>query len=317
MNQKYLDKLQEKKEIDGVYLANSLQQGFIYHALNQGDEDDAYNVQLVFDYNTTLDADKYKKSWEYALKRYASLRLRFAWDEEIIQIIDKEVDLDWRYIEIIGVSDKEKDYKLKEIQQEDRKERYKLDKGKLLRIYLIKQSEDLYTCIVSNHHAILDGWSGTILMDYIHDTYFDLFNEKHPSVYSDELYEISQKFIQKNNVEHIEYWNNQLSELDSRLDLKSLLKETVVSRNLPEYKNIISPSFHDLKIAGDLYNSLKRLTEREGFTISAVLQFAWHKMLSIYGNTDRTIVGTTVSGRNLPIDNIENVFLGKVKRSYK
>ncbi|REC68653.1 condensation domain-containing protein, partial [Chryseobacterium rhizosphaerae] len=32
--------IQEKGEIEGVYLANSLQEGFVYHALNQGDKDD-------------------------------------------------------------------------------------------------------------------------------------------------------------------------------------------------------------------------------------------------------------------------------------
>jgi non-ribosomal peptide synthase protein (TIGR01720 family) len=37
ISQKYLDKLQATREIEGIYLANSLQQGFIYHFLNQGD----------------------------------------------------------------------------------------------------------------------------------------------------------------------------------------------------------------------------------------------------------------------------------------
>src|SRR5439155_8333880 len=40
-------------------------------------------------------------------------------------------------------------------------------------------------------------------------------------------------------------------------------------------------------------------------TINALLQYSWHKLLSVYGNSRTTVVGTTVSGRNLPIDDIE------------
>ena len=41
-------------------------------------------------------------------------------------------------------------------------------------------------------------------------------------------------------------------------------------------------------------------------TISSLLQYAWHKALSIYSNSEHTTVGMTVSGRNIPIDGIEN-----------
>ena len=40
--------------------------------------------------------------------------------------------------------------------------------------------------------------------------------------------------------------------------------------------------------------------------MNAILQYVWHKTLSIYGNSKQTVVGTTVSGRNLPVDDIEN-----------
>ena len=73
-------------------------------------------------------------------KRYPNLRLRFAWEEELIQIIDKEGNVDWRYIDLseekdLGVQES----KVKKIQEEDRLEQYKLEQGNLFRVYLIKQ----------------------------------------------------------------------------------------------------------------------------------------------------------------------------------
>ena len=43
-------------EIQAIYPANSLQQGFIFHVLSQP-LDDAYRVQSLFDYYHALDID--------------------------------------------------------------------------------------------------------------------------------------------------------------------------------------------------------------------------------------------------------------------
>ena len=194
ISQEYLDKLQESREIEGVYLANSLQQGFIYHALNQGDVDDAYRVQIIWQYNNKLEVDKLKKAWSYAQARYPSLRLRLTWQEELIQVIDKEGSLDWRYIDLTEEQDIQiQELHIKKIQEEDRLEAYKLEQGNLFRIYLIKQSEDLYVCIFSSHHAIIDGWSNPILLGYVHDTYLKLQDKDTIAVSIDHSYEYAQK----------------------------------------------------------------------------------------------------------------------------
>jgi adenine-specific DNA methylase len=93
ISQTYLDRIQEDKEIDGVYLANSLQQGFIYHYLNQGDIDDAYIVQAIWQYKNRLDLAKLKAAWELAQVKYPTLRLRFSWEEELVRLKVQERQL--------------------------------------------------------------------------------------------------------------------------------------------------------------------------------------------------------------------------------
>ncbi|NDB83360.1 MAG: amino acid adenylation domain-containing protein, partial [Alphaproteobacteria bacterium] len=158
ISQEHLSKLQEFKEIEGVYFANSLQQGFIYHALNQGDIDDAYLVQVIWEYNRVIDVEALRQAWNYAQKRYSALRLRFDWEEELIQIIDKKGVVEWRFIDISDQLDSGiREQRFKAIQKQDRLEPYNLQKSGLFRIYIIKQREDYYNCIFSHHHAILDG----------------------------------------------------------------------------------------------------------------------------------------------------------------
>ncbi|MGD8926557.1 MAG: amino acid adenylation domain-containing protein, partial [Thioalkalispiraceae bacterium] len=39
--------------------------------------------------------------------------------------------------------------------------------------------------------------------------------------------------------------------------------------------------------------------------MNAILQYAWHHVLRVYGQSQQTVVGTVVSGRNLPVSGIE------------
>ena len=76
ITQEHLDRLQGSREIGGVYLANSLQQGFIYHALNQGDVDDAYRMQLIWQYKSPLEIATLKEAWELYSKEIYQLKVK-------------------------------------------------------------------------------------------------------------------------------------------------------------------------------------------------------------------------------------------------
>ena len=60
-----------------------------------------------------------------------------------------------------------------------------------------------------------------------------------------------------------------------------------------------------IEIEGDQYQQLKDLAKTSGITINTVLQFAWHKLIQIYTQDTQTVVGTTVSGRAIPVEGIE------------
>jgi amino acid adenylation domain-containing protein/non-ribosomal peptide synthase protein (TIGR01720 family) len=308
INQEYLDKLQINTEIEGVYLANSLQQGFVYHALNQGDIDDAYLVQNIWEYNSPIDVDKLKQAWGYAQQRYPSLRLRFGWEAEIVQVIDKDGTLDWRYIDLSNsiVDSQQQAHRIALIRQLDRQERYNLDFGGLFRVYIIKQSKNLYTCIFSSHHAILDGWSNPLLIGYVHKVYLNLLFGKPIAAVKDYTYIETQKYSQKNRFAHQAYWHKYIGQLEDRCDFSGLMQDSTKNIKLAEYKHIKNPQEQRLIIDGDLYDKIKALGQEQGVTLNAILQYILHKVLSIYGNSKHTVVGATVSGRNLPIDDIES-----------
>ncbi|WP_407878137.1 condensation domain-containing protein, partial [Francisella sciaenopsi] len=295
-----LDRLQiQDNEVEYIYSANSLQQGFIYHALSNPD-DDAYRVQLVFDYKQELDVDRYIKSWGLAIAKHPILRTAFNWDEDIIQVVYRNGDLEYNYHDISDQDDKEQ--AIQEIQEEDRWQGFDLTKPTQLRLHIIKQSDDLYTIIKSEHHSIADGWSGPILLSDIHKYYHDLSINIDPQVQEDDSYLRVQEYIQNNRDKANGYWQENLTDIEVN-DLSVLL---TTDKNINDIKSLDDNYTQTLTISGDIYNKIKDITSNLGITTNTLLQFVWHKLINIYTQDSQTIVGTTISGRDIAIDGIED-----------
>ena len=124
----------------------------------------------------------------------------------------------------------------------------------------------------------------------------------------DYSYEYAQRYLQNHEYDNKDYWDKYISQIEERSDLSGLLLNEARGKGLiiSEYKHIIDPQEQFLSIKDSLYSSLKKLGQEEGVTLNAILQYIWHKILNIYGNSNQTVVGTTISGRNLPIHDIES-----------
>ncbi len=302
-----LDKLSkdaaaEENEIVSVYPATSLQQGFIYHHLSYP-EDDAYRVQLLYDYNRRLDTVRYKEAWEYCIARYPILRTAFNWEEELIQITYKKGSLAFMHHDVSHLTDSDDRNKaIDAIQEADRQQRFDLTRPSLLRLHIIKHSEEQYTILKSEHHSIADGWSGPVLLTAVHQYYEALTNGGKLIVKEDIAYLHVQDYIWKNRVNVQAYWEKTLSTSDGANDISALLSEPI---DAGSYREVRQPAAITLNISGALYNKLKTFIQQEGITLNVVVQFLWHKMLQVYGGSLQTIAGTTVSGRDIPVEGIE------------
>lgn len=291
-----------KNELAYIYPATSLQQGFIYHALSQ-QEDDAYRVQMLLDYHEKLDIEKYLKAWEYCIARYPILRTAFNWEEELVQIIYKYGNLSYQLHDISHfVTQQQRDEAIREIEEEDRRKSFDLRKPTLLRLHIIKQSEENYTVLKTEHHSIMDGWSGPLLLATLHNNYQLLKLNKQVLIKEDTAYQRTQEYISKHKAAAQDYWKNNLSQMEAANNINSLLTEPI---DLKTYKQVEEAAAHSLEITGDFYKSIKSFSKNEGITLNVMVQFIWHKLLQVYSNSPQSIVGTTVSGRDLPVEGIE------------
>ncbi len=307
VDQNLLNKIQKDNVIDSVYLANSLQQGFIYHSLIQDTQDNSYNTQLIWNYHKEINEILFKKAWEYALQKFPALRLSFNWGYKLLQIINHKGHLNWLYIDISVLKGNEQKKFIEEKLEKDRSKKYDLSKNGLLRVYLIYKGKNNYSCILGCHHAIMDGWSTPVLIDYVHSIYIRLTNKEKIEINEDISYLLSQEYTQKQTGNHHEFWKARIksTEFEDKSDLSPLLNNEMINTDISQYKSIKVPKTIKTNIDNPLIKEIKRFTNSHSITNNSIFQYCWHKMISIYGNSDLTIVGTTVSGRNLPIDDID------------
>jgi N-(5-amino-5-carboxypentanoyl)-L-cysteinyl-D-valine synthase len=300
--------LEEKSATDNVYLANSLQQGFVYHYLKSKEQSDAYVMQSVLQYNTALCPDLFQRAWRHAQQSFPALRLRFSWEKEVFQLIDQDPPLDWRFLYFTDVPvGAVEDGKLEDLRRQDLTERFKLDAGRLFRVYLIKHSDSRFTCLFSCHHAILDGWSLPLLFENVHETYLQLLhgNNLTPSV--DDPYTRTQRYLHIHREDHLDFWAGVVQQIDERCDMNALLNERSRYKvQLADYDQVQEQRQLTIALSENAWLAdLRQICSGQGITLHSILQFVWHAVLHAYGGGTHTITGTTISGRNLPIVGIE------------
>ncbi|MBD8514254.1 amino acid adenylation domain-containing protein [Photobacterium sp. CAU 1568] len=295
----------QKNKIEAIFPATGLQQGFIYHSLRQPD-DDAYQTQILIDYHLALDIKCYKQAWRYASLTYPALRIAFDWQESPVQIITSAASITDRHFTVLDLShltEAERGKSIQGLQSEDQRKRFDLSQPGLLRFTVIKQSEQHFTVMRTQHHAIADGWSGPVLLQEVHRIYQQLRLANFTEVKAETAYIDTQAYWRKMLPKAESYWKVEKERWKHTNDINVLLDKPI---DLTAPCQIEQPALVTFRISGEAYQSLKAMCRQQGVTLNAAVQFGWHKVLQVYTRDEQTIVGTTVSGRDIPVSGIEN-----------
>ena len=141
--------------------------------------------------------------------RYPILRTAFDWQDGVIQIITKTPSIDdanFVYKDISHLAEPERVSAIVAIQQQDRTLAFDLTKPGLLRFTVIKQQANLYTVLKSEHHSIMDGWSGQILLKTVHDDYDALMQGQSPVMAVDTVWQQVQVWQGQQHQHQTRFW---------------------------------------------------------------------------------------------------------------
>ncbi|MFM9153980.1 MAG: condensation domain-containing protein, partial [Methylocystis sp.] len=159
LDQSLLDRLTVDPTFEEVVPLAPLQWGLAYESWSQGENrrQDPYHVQLAFEVQGRLDVARLKTAFERLIARHQILRLRLPFGalDHGLGVIGK-TGVDWRVERAEGRS-------VEEMLREDHDVAFDLSRGPLIRVCVIEKDLDRHIILLSNHHAVLDGWSTPLL----------------------------------------------------------------------------------------------------------------------------------------------------------
>ncbi|WP_285742084.1 non-ribosomal peptide synthetase [Lentzea sp. NBRC 105346] len=251
-----------------------LQQGLLFHAVNETESSDAYIIQVMFDITGALHADRLRAAANAVIRRYPHLAVGFHYEglDAPVQVVPSHIDVPWLELEPADVD---------EAVARDHAQRFDVA-GPMLRFTLMRLGPEQHRLLFTSHHILLDGWSMPILMAEL----FALYNGETdlPAVTPYREY-LAWQQRQDRDAARVA-WSEMLSGLDrpTRVAPAGLVQE------LPRDTSVL--------LSEELSESVAAQARRRGLTMNTVLQGAWGIVLGqLTGNRD-VVFGSPVAVRS-------------------
>ncbi|BBH13306.1 non-ribosomal peptide synthetase [Chromobacterium haemolyticum] len=279
--------------VSAVLPLSPLQRGLLFHLLYDEGQSDVYLIQMGFQLDGPLEADKLRAAAEGLLQRHHHLRAAFSADglEQPAQIVLERVETPWRELDLSAYQADEQLRVLERLRADDYAAGVDPAQAPLLRFTLTKLDAERHQLLWSFHHLLFDGWSVPVLLRELFALYRG--DELPPAIpYRDYLawLHVRGRDAAKRQ------WINHLAELEQPTRLAPSAQK---SRQLPRNHNVTADPA--------VYAMLERLARRQGLTLNTLLQAAWAILLARLTSADDVVFGVTVSGRPPELPGVERM----------
>ncbi|HLX56805.1 MAG TPA: amino acid adenylation domain-containing protein, partial [Ktedonobacteraceae bacterium] len=129
--------------IEAIYPLSPLQEGMLFHRLYDP-QSEVYFEQVIFNLHGNLDVPAFKSAWQQVIARHPILRTLFLWEHlsAPLQIVRQHVALPWCELDWQSLPDHEQSAQLQDFLHADRAQGFDLSQAPLLRLNLIRLSEN-------------------------------------------------------------------------------------------------------------------------------------------------------------------------------
>ncbi|WP_431040555.1 amino acid adenylation domain-containing protein [Streptomyces sp. P1-3] len=287
LDQAAIDALERTGRIADVLPATPLQVGLSFHTLVRDDQDtDVYVVQAVTTLVGELDPNRMAEAARELLCRHPALRVYLGTaGDDVVQVIPADVALDWR-----------QDDRFEEAARAELARPFDPAKPPLIRFLLSRIGPDEHKLVITNHHALLDGWS----MPLVGRTLLAIYAELGGGPAAPAAPPLSEYFrwlAGRNREASLAAWRDALSGVDDSTRLAPASTETGVER----------PGRVTVGLGRAFSDRLRAFAREQGVTLTTVLQTAWGLLLGRLTGRRDVVFGCPVSGRPAEVDGVESM----------
>lgn len=283
-----------KENIKNICGMTPMQEAMMYRKLVEEDSN-AYFEQIAFTIRGDLNIDYFRRAWNIIGSRHDILRTAFVFENTAkpLQIVLKEGDLEFNTFENQATCERIEAYK-----ESDKQRGFDLKSDPLMRFAIFKLSEREHRIVWSFHHIIIDGWCNKILFDEFERIYNALTRHESISLPPAPQFASYVKWLGEQTGEKAaDYWKEYLRGYDT---LASFPKKERNNSNYRLAKNAFS-----IPIAQT--EELMRIAAELRVTLPTLIKTIWGVLLSRFNDTDDVAFGSTVSGRQAPVKDIEGI----------
>ncbi|GIJ98274.1 nonribosomal peptide synthase [Aspergillus viridinutans] len=258
------------QQIEDIYPCTPLQEGMM--ALG-GSRPGTYVARFICQIDRQVDLSRLRSSWATVVAANPILRTRIIQVEGncMHQVVLKE-EFKW-----------DADDEWQSYLDNDRYTSMTLG-DPLVRGAVLRGREDPRTMflVLTMHHSVCDRWAVGLWLKQLHAVYQGESPRKHS-------FAAFVKYIREaQGSKSQSYWENQFAGLEA---------ETFPPLPSQDYRPCPSESLQ-LQVTGDAPT---------GATMSSFIRLAWALVISQYTAANDTVFGVTVTGRNAPVDDVENL----------
>lgn len=271
--------------VSDLYPATAMQQSLLFQSIKDHQTEGVYITQLVFSFEEA-DATLMQKAWQTLSARHAIFRTVFldVDTDSPLQVVLDDVPIEWRVdrlSEATGGS-------LAQLADRERATGFDLQERPLQKFLWVHDAA-LSHLVWTHHHALIDGWCLSILLDELLAIYSALQNDTVHLLPPVKPYRDYVQWLGQTDKSRAEaFWRNYLDGVDSCTRLG-------VEIHAPGPGN--TQLDQEIDLGKTLSAELQRLVKEHHVTLNTVFQAAWGLLLSKYSGEDDLLFGTTVSGR--------------------
>ncbi|MEM7782112.1 MAG: amino acid adenylation domain-containing protein [Planctomycetota bacterium] len=295
------------ENVDDVYRLTPIQEGILFHSISEP-ESGVFVQQIEIDIVGLVKLDFLQKAWSELVENHSVLRTMFVWDglDEPLQLIRSHVELDWQIEYLSGPKSSSSGNRVEDFLYQDRKRGFALESAPLMRLALFKKAEREFKLIWTFHHLILDGWSTSLLLKEVFETYASLalnsaLKPQRKPERSFNFKEFVASVLEFENEGVQSYWKSQLAGFRSvepihdRFDSKGP-KDGTQPRLVDQSETFLTETGSE---------SLRSFSTRNRITLNSLFLGGWAYFVSQYTGQTDVVFGTTVSGRSPDIPNVD------------
>jgi amino acid adenylation domain-containing protein len=254
-----------------------------------------YNNPYAVRLEGKLDLEILERVINEITRRHEALRTRFEAEAgEPAQVVDPWEPRRLEVVNLTGLPPEEKEIEARRIAGEEAATGFDLSRGSLLRVKVLKLTEEEHVVLFTMSHIVSDGWSMRILSREVGMLYRAFIEgsgsglEELPIQYAD--FAVWQRRYLAGGVMEAEvrYWKEQLE--------GAAVMELPADRARPAM-----PSYRGgrerVEIGKEVGEGLKRLSQREGATLFMTLMAAFKALMMRYSGEEDLSVGTVIANR--------------------